>query len=50
MENFSNSVIIPGDLPEIKQELFNVLDIKAKLFNADLKRINYKKYIGMIRN
>lgn len=26
MENFSNSVIIPGDLPEIKQELFNVLD------------------------
>ena len=28
MENFSNSVILPGDLPEIKQELFNALDKK----------------------
>lgn len=26
MENFSNSVITPGDLPEIKQESFNVLE------------------------
>ena len=26
MENFSNSVILPADLPEVKQELFNVLD------------------------
>jgi len=26
MENFSNSVIIPGDLPEIKQESFNALE------------------------
>jgi membrane protein YdbS with pleckstrin-like domain len=26
MENFSNSVIIPDDLPEIKQETFNALE------------------------
>ncbi len=26
MENFSNSVILPSDLPEIKQESFNGLD------------------------
>lgn len=26
MDNFSNSVIIPGNLPEIRQELFNSLD------------------------
>ncbi len=26
MENFSNSVILPGDLPEIKQESFNALE------------------------
>lgn len=28
MENFSNSVIIPENLPEIKQESFNLLDKK----------------------
>lgn len=28
MENFSNSVILPEDLPEIKQESFNALDKK----------------------
>lgn len=28
MENFSNSVILPEDLPQIKQELFNTLDKK----------------------
>ena len=26
MESFSNSVILPGDLPQIKQESFNTLD------------------------